>query len=81
MNTWPDAFAASLGVPALSPQATELILALTRDVAHGTERLNGPLASFLTGLAAGQRAENIEATLTDAIAAAHGLLPHDASES
>lgn len=75
VNTWPDAFAASLDVPALSPEAIELILRLTRDVAHGTERFNGPISSFLAGYAAGRRDADVVAVLTEAIAAAGQLLP------
>lgn len=75
VNTWPDLFAAALGVPALSPEAVDLVLDLTREVAHGTERLNGPLASFLAGAAAARDDRPVEEVLRQAIARADELLP------
>lgn len=75
VNTWPDAFAASLDVSSLSDEAIELILALTRDVARGTERVNGPVASFLAGVRAGRAGDDVETALRQAIAAAAELLP------
>jgi molybdopterin-guanine dinucleotide biosynthesis protein A len=77
VNTWPDAFAAALDVPPLSDAAAERILLLTREVAHGTERMNGPLASFLVGFAAGRGSDDldVDAALDEALAAARGLLP------
>lgn len=73
-STWPDLFAEALGVPALSAEAVELILALTRDVAHGTERVNGPVATFLVGLAAAQSEKPVEEVLRQAVATADGLI-------
>lgn len=56
LNTWVDAYAVALGVPMMSPDLVDAVLDLTRIVAHGTERKNGPLASYLAGYAAGAAA-------------------------
>ncbi len=40
-----------MGVPHLSPAEVERLLELARVVAHGTERRNAPLATFLVGRA------------------------------
>ena len=50
---WLDGVADALGVARLSPAEIEKILDLARVVAHGTERMNAPLATFLVGKAAG----------------------------
>ncbi|HVE47147.1 MAG TPA: DUF6457 domain-containing protein [Acidimicrobiales bacterium] len=50
---WLDGVADALGVPRLEPAEIERLLDLARVVAHGTERRNAPLATFLVGRAAG----------------------------
>lgn len=50
---WLDGVADALGVARLSPAEVEQLLDLARVVAHGTERMNAPLATFLAGKAAG----------------------------
>lgn len=50
---WLDGVADALGVARLSPAEIEQLLDLARVVAHGTERMNAPLATFLVGKAAG----------------------------
>jgi hypothetical protein len=47
--TWIDDFAAQLDVDPLSPEERRLLLDLAREVAHRTERVNAPLASYLVG--------------------------------
>ena len=49
-----DDIAAALGVDALDDAQVEKLLDLARDVAHGTERKNAPLATFLAGAAVGK---------------------------
>lgn len=49
MDDWLDRFADALGVPPLDPDDIDALLDLARDVAHGTERKNAPLAAFLAG--------------------------------
>ena len=61
VNTWIDGLAAALDVPAPSAEAVDAILDLTRVVAHGTERTNGPLASFLAGYLAARSGDSLEA--------------------
>ena len=53
MDDWLDRFADALSVPRLDPAEAEALLDLARVVAHGTERRNAPLATFLAGRAAG----------------------------
>jgi hypothetical protein len=50
---WLDALADALGVPRLAPAEVEQLLELAGVVAHGTERKNAPLATFLVGRATG----------------------------
>ena len=49
MDDWLDRFAAALGVPPLDAAEVDAILDLAREVAHGTERKNAPLAAWLAG--------------------------------
>lgn len=67
MDDWLDRFADALSVPRLDPAEAEALLDLARVVAHGTERTNAPLATFLAGRAAAGPAA--------ALAEAEGLLP------
>lgn len=50
---WLDGLADALGVSRLSAVEVEQVLDLARIVAHGTERRNAPLATYLAGRAAG----------------------------
>lgn len=43
--------AAALGVPSLSAEEQKLLLDVSRDVAHGSQRRNAPLSTFLLGVA------------------------------
>lgn len=67
MDDWLDRFAAALGVAPLDPAEVEAILDLAREVAHGTERKNAPLAAWLAGRSG--------AGVTAALAAARQTLP------
>lgn len=50
---WLDGVADELGVARLTPVEVEQLLTLARAVAHGTERMNAPLATYLVGRATG----------------------------
>jgi len=52
MDDWLDRFATALGMPPIDTAEVETILDLAREVAHGTERKNAPLAAWLAGRAA-----------------------------
>jgi hypothetical protein len=69
MESWIDGLATSLREDTLTPQETETLLAIARDVAHRVERRVTPLSTFLLGLAVGRAAAG-GATRTDALAAA-----------
>lgn len=55
-TAWLDALADALGVARLSEAQIDELLDVARVVAHGTERKNAPLATYLVGaaLAAGR---------------------------
>jgi hypothetical protein len=53
MTSWIEQYAEALGTT-LDDTHRDAILDLARDVAHGTERMNAPLASFLAGLFVGR---------------------------
>lgn len=72
MDDWLDRFADALAVPRLEAAEAEALLDLARVVAHGTERRNAPLATFLAGRAA---AGGGGAGASSALAAARGMLP------
>ena len=50
---WVSPMASALGVEPPDDETIIAILELTRLVAHGSERRNGPVAAFLAGCAAG----------------------------
>ena len=60
---WTDRVVAELRLPAEtgSQEIRDLVLDLTRDVAHGVARPAAPLTSFLVGLAAGREGASAEA--------------------
>lgn len=76
VNTWIDGLAAALDVPAPSAEVVEAILDLTRIVAHGTERPNGPVASFLAGYLAATSSSDPDplAAISEVTAAAESLI-------
>ena len=51
MDDFLDRYAAALGVAPLTAEEVAAILDLAREVAHGTERKNAPLATWLAGRA------------------------------
>jgi hypothetical protein len=78
MDNWIDSLATTLDQQPLSPQETETLLGVARDVAHRVERKVTPLSTFLLGLAVG-RATAAGETRADAMASAleslRGTLP------
>ena len=71
MDDWLDRFADALSVPRLDPAEVDTLLDLARVVAHGTERKNAPLATFLAGRAA---AGGGPGAVAASVAVAEGLL-------
>lgn len=61
MENWLDRYAEALGVPPLAAEDVDAILDLAREVAHGTERKNAPLAAWLAGRAGVAPAAAVEA--------------------
>lgn len=91
MSDWLHAFAKRLAgqledeAAALAPQRGERndILELARLVAHGTERKNAPLATFVLGRYVTRRqAQGVDPTtaLTEGLDVARRLLPEETSE-
>ena len=76
---WPRRFARALGLD-LADSEVDALLALARDVAHGSERRFAPLSSFVAGRFVSVRAaEGVPAAdaLAEAIAVARSMLPDD----
>ena len=69
-----ERFAAALGVPPLSADEQERVLAWARDVAHGSERRYAPLTSFLLGLALGSSNIDRGVALEDAVSRLDAVL-------
>ncbi len=63
LEEWTDLVVAELVLPPEtgSREVRDLVLDLTRDVAHGVARPAAPLTSFLVGLAAGREGATPEA--------------------
>ena len=55
MSGWLDDLAEALGVDPLTNEEIGQLLPAAREVAHRVERKDTPLATFLLGLATGQR--------------------------
>ena len=66
MDDWLDRFADALSVARLDPAEVDALLDLARLVAHGTERRNAPLATFLAGRAAAGGSWDVAAARTTA---------------
>lgn len=62
-----ERLAGALGVDPVTPEERDLLLACAREVAHGTERRNAPLSTFLLGLAVGSGDVDRAAVLPDAV--------------
>jgi hypothetical protein len=73
--SWLERYAEALGL-SLDDDDVELLLDFARDVAHGTERKNAPLAAFLTGRFVGAGGD-----LSEALRRARVTLPPPAEES
>jgi Domain of unknown function (DUF6457) len=71
---WIDEFAEALGQAPLGPEERRRILDLARVVAHRTERVNAPLASYLLGRFAAARPDVAEA-VAEAARLAEAWLP------
>jgi hypothetical protein len=69
-GSWLDDFARALGVNKLTQAEVEALLDFARDVAHGSERKNAPLAAFLAG-----RFVGAGGSLDEAVRSAHDILP------
>lgn len=88
MNDWLDRYAGALAQsmegparPGLEWGETNVVLDLARIVAHGTERKNAPLATFVAGRYSALREStgvDRSKALAEAMEVAHALL--DASE-
>lgn len=73
--------------PALPPSVQGRVLGIARDVAHGTERSNAPLATFLAGryverrtaqgISAEQAIAEAEQVVSRLLAGASGPRPRD----
>lgn len=77
VTTYAQTLSEAAGI-SLSVGDEELILELARQVAHGTERKNAPLATFLAGAYVGaQQASGFSAgnATAEAVSAARRLLP------
>ena len=66
--SWLKDYTSALGLE-LSDEEVQTILDLARDVSHGTERKNAPLAAFLAG-----RFVGAGGSLDEAVARAHDSL-------
>lgn len=73
---WIDELAAALGQPPLGREERRRLLDLARVVAHRTERVNAPLASYLVGRFAAGRADAEEA-VAEAARLAEAALPDE----
>ena len=77
-HQYAEALTKAAGVEiALTPEEEEAVLLLARLVAHGSERRNAPLATFLAGKFAGERGrQGVSASqaLAEAAAVAEDLL-------
>ncbi|MGI3782780.1 MAG: DUF6457 domain-containing protein [Janthinobacterium lividum] len=77
MTQWLTRLGAELGTDdvALDEAAITALLDLTREAAHGVERVAGPLTTFLVGVAVGRGAD-----LAAAVEAALALLEEPAPD-
>jgi hypothetical protein len=78
VEDWIDRFADALGVPRVAPKEMGALLKMSREVAHGVERKDAPLSTYLAGVYVGRRTaagETQEDALKRAIEEARQLLP------
>jgi Domain of unknown function (DUF6457) len=76
---WLDDFAMALGIEPLTPEERRLLLDLARRVAHGTERVNAPLAPSPVGGSLAGRADGAEG-IREAARRAQATLPPGTEE-
>lgn len=74
MSDWLRRFAEEIGAEPLTSTEVGVLLDLTRDVAHGTERRSAPLAAFLAGVHAGRSSASRIEAVEEAATAARRLL-------
>ena len=83
MREWEAELATALGEDALAPEELGIVLRLSRDVAHRTERKLAPVAAYLAGAHAGRLATEGGSradALRDAERAIRAILPESADE-
>ena len=66
--------AAALGVASLSAEEETLLLDASREVAHGSQRRNAPLSTFLLGVAVAGSSDR-PADLREAVSRLQAVLP------
>ena len=61
LDDWLTSAAIALGIAPPEPAEVRALLELTRDVAHGVERVAAPLTAYLVGRAGGPTPERLAA--------------------
>lgn len=87
-GTWPERYRAAMEQAGadrldLDEEIVAAVLALAKEVAHGSERRHAPLATFLAGQYVARRAHDdvtVAAALAEAQSLARQLLPPSATE-
>lgn len=87
-GSWPERYRAALEQTGanrfeLDEEIVAAVLALAREVAHGSERRHAPLATFLAGQYAARRAQDdvtVVTALAEARSMARRLLPPPATQ-
>lgn len=77
-GAWSARLAAELGSAPLEPRTVGMLLRLAREVAHGTERVNAPLSTYVAGRHVAERVAaggDEAAALAEVEAAVRRLLP------
>lgn len=82
MDEFLDSLARRLGVAPLSEEEISLLLDVTRDVAHASQRRHAPLTAFLVGQALAAGPGDRTQAMTAAISVIRAALPtgQDASD-
>jgi hypothetical protein len=80
VDQWLDELAVALGVEPLSREQTGKILKVSREVAHGVERMYAPLASFLLGAAVQRAGPPGQEAFTAAVERLRALIPEVAPD-
>ncbi len=72
-SSFPDRYAAALGLPALTDAEVDAVLDMARAVAHATERRYAPLSAYLAGRFVAERAAEgtpLDVAVAEAVAEA-----------